>query len=67
MTVSTDLVVIYIQQTQPLDDTLRSQVVAVMNVVINILNIEIDIALDLLSKFPAGALLHGIQQIPDVK
>ena len=32
MTVSTDLVVIYIQQSQPLDDTLRGQVVAVMNV-----------------------------------
>ena len=32
MTVSTDLVVVYIQQTQPLDDTLRCQVVAVMDV-----------------------------------
>ena len=35
MTVSTDLVVIYIQQTQPLDDTLRGQVVAVMDIGFN--------------------------------
>lgn len=32
MTVGTDLVVVYIQQTQPLDDILRSQVVAVLDV-----------------------------------
>ena len=32
MTVSTALVVIYIQQSQPLDDTLRGQVIAVMDV-----------------------------------
>ena len=32
VTVSTDLVVIYIQQSQSLDDTLRSQVVAVMDI-----------------------------------
>ena len=35
VTVSTDLVVVYIQQTQPLDDPLRSQVVAVMDIGFN--------------------------------
>ena len=32
MTVSTDFVVIYIQQSQPLDDTLWGQVIAVMDI-----------------------------------
>lgn len=32
MTVNTDLVVVYIQQSQSLDDTLRSQVIAVMDI-----------------------------------
>ena len=35
MTVSTDLGIIYIQQSKPLDDTLWSQVIAVMDVGFN--------------------------------
>lgn len=32
MTIGTDLVVVHVQQPQPLDDTLRCEVVAVMDV-----------------------------------